>query len=107
MSGTFKFDSNDEVEPEKTFEMALTFTADVRFEGPDTDIVLDESKAEDLVLKLDVAMWFNTLPITTCIDTGDLVIVENHLEIVDSGDCSTIENDLKEAMKTSGQLDKN
>jgi hypothetical protein len=107
MSGTFKFDSNDEVEPEKTFEMALTFTADVRFEGPDTDIVLDESKAEDLVLKLDVAMWFNTLPITTCIDTGDLVIVENHLEIVDSGDCSTIENDLKEAMKASGQLDKN
>jgi hypothetical protein len=53
-------------------------------------------------------MWFNTLPITTCINDGDLVIDENnHLVISDSGDCSTIENDLKDAMKTSGQLDKN
>ena len=105
MSGTFKYDPDDVVE--KTFEMALTFTEDVRFEGPDTDIVLDENDAEDLVLKLDVAMWFDTLHITTCINDGDLVIDENnHLVIVDSGDCSTIENDLKEAMKTSGQLDK-
>jgi hypothetical protein len=85
MSSTFKFDPNDEVEPEKTFEMALTFTEDVRFEGPDTDIVPDESNAEDLVLKLDVAMWFNTRRITTCVGTSDLVIVDNPLEIVDSG----------------------
>ena len=114
MSGTFKMNPNDEDEPEKTFEMALTFTEDVRFEGPGTDIVLDENDAEDLVLKLDVAMWFITLPITTCINDGDLVIDEtNHLVISDSGsgiegdDCDQIEGALKEAMKTSGQLDKN
>ena len=111
MSGTFKRDPNNVDEPEKTFEMALTFTEDVRFEGPETGIVLDENDAEDLVLKLDVVKWFETLRITTCFDDGDLV--DNHLVISDSGsgiegdDCDQIENDLKEAMKTSGQLDKN
>ncbi|MBW2391200.1 MAG: hypothetical protein JRG89_22600 [Deltaproteobacteria bacterium] len=107
MSGTFKFDPEDAGEVEKTFEMALKFNEDVRFEGPAEDIVLDDSDAEDLVLRLDVAMWFNALPITTCIDDGDLVVDDdNHLVIADSGNCSTVENDLKEAMKTSGQLDK-
>lgn len=107
MSGTFKFDPLDADEVEKTFEMALKFNEDVRFEGPAEDIVLEDSD-EDLVLKLDVAMWFNSLPITTCINDGDLFVDENdHLLITDADGCSTIENDLKEAMKTSGQLDKN
>jgi len=108
MSGTFKYDPDDAGEVEKTFDMVLKFNEDVRFEGPEEDIVLDEGSAEDLVLRLDVAMWFDALPITTCINDGDLVVDENnHLLVADSGGCSTIENDLKEAMKTSGQLDKN
>jgi hypothetical protein len=69
--------------------------------------VLEEGAVDDLAVELDVALWFGTLPITTCIDDGDLVIDgQNHLLIANSGDCSTVENDLKEAMKTSGQLDK-
>jgi hypothetical protein len=107
IAGTFVFDLEDVNEVEKTFELALKFNEDVRFEEETGGIELDEGATENLVLMLDVSQWFAALPITTCIDDGDLIVDGNsHLLITDSGNCSTIENDLKEAMKTSGQLDK-
>ena len=89
-----------------TFDLALKFNEDARFESVD-GVTLEENLAATILLNLDVDDWFSATPITQCIDDGDLTLTGTHLLIEDSsGGCSGIENGIKEAIKLSGQLDK-
>lgn len=100
-SGTF-FDQGSETR----FTLALKFTEDARFEA-DQGIVIEETGAQDVFLRLDVARWFSSLPITKCIRDRDLEVQNGTLTIEDKGrSCSDVENALKEAIKTSGRLEK-
>jgi hypothetical protein len=49
--------------------------------------------------------WFAALPLTRCLDDGDLTIVNGRIAIEDKGArCNGIENALKDAIKTSVSL---
>lgn len=80
------------------FELTLDFTEDARFDGQDVDTLR-------VLLELDVAQWFDTAPITQCLDDGDLVVNAGTVLIADStGGCSDIENSIKDAIRGSGAL---
>ena len=99
-SGTFTYEN-----VVRTFDLALKFNEDARFEN-NSGIEI-QSDNNDIFLLLDVQEWFSGLPITDCLDDGDLSFDGNHLQIADdSGSCSDIENSIKEAIKRSGQLDR-
>lgn len=86
------------------YELILGFNEDARFERPDGVEVVD---ATTLLLQLDVDAWFQALPISECIEDGDLTVSNGVLVLTDgSGSCSDIENALKDAIKSSGQLDR-
>lgn len=92
---------------DRDFALNLAFTEDVRFET-ETELDLTEAAPATLVLGLDPAAWFSEAPIQECIDDGDLAEQDGVLQIDDAGgSCSDIENDIKEHMKRSNQLDRN
>ncbi len=91
-----------------TFNFALAFTDNVKFEDDD-GIEITADDFEHVLLDMDVAQWLSNLPITQCINDGELVIDgDNHLVIEDASEpsspCNGIENELKQAIKDSGQL---
>lgn len=87
------------------FSLSLDFDEDARFEAPGGVEVGGD--AEALLLELDVARWFSALPITECMDRGELQEVDGALQLRDGdGGCSSIENTIKSSIKSSGQLDR-
>lgn len=86
--------------------IALDFTEDARFESEDG--VLLDGDAGTLLVRLDVDAWFSGVPLTRCIDDGDVEIQDDHAVIDEDtsggGDCSDIENELKDNIKDSGEL---
>ncbi|MCB0221413.1 MAG: hypothetical protein KDH09_17075 [Chrysiogenetes bacterium] len=98
-TGRFDYDGS-----ERTFEFALDFSGESFFENL-TGVPFGDL-GETLRLQLDVASWFAALPITTCLDDGDLTLTDNHLLIADGmGGCSDVENGLKSAIVGSGELE--
>lgn len=84
------------------FRMELAFNEDARFESPDAIEVRDGTT---LSLLLDPTAWFGALPLATCFSDGDLPLDGTTVIVADgAGGCSDIEQALKEAIKTSGQL---
>lgn len=87
------------------FTLRLAFNEDARFETPNGVEVGEDASA--LWLRLDPSLWFAELPIARCHEDGDLTVVDGTVRIEDrDGNCSDIENALKEAIKRSGQLDR-
>lgn len=88
------------------FDLRLRFNEDARFERPE-GVVLGADGAAGLALELDVAGWFSQLSLTDCLDDGDLELRDGRLVLEDGrGSCSDVENQLKEAIKRSAQLDR-
>jgi hypothetical protein len=90
-----------------TYTVLLDFNEDARFESPEGIRVTDE-EVSTLLLSLDVARWFSALPITQCLDAGDLVVDGGHVDLNDDqgGACGALENELKDAIKESGRLER-
>jgi hypothetical protein len=89
------------------FQLALSFNEDARFEDPN-GISLGAGLAADVMLHLDVNAWFANLPITQCMANNDLQLVDGAVIIADGGaTCSDIENNLKDAIRSSAKLEKN
>lgn len=92
-----------------TLKLSLKFNEDVRFERPAGVSVSGEGAK--LLAALDIAKWFSGLDISDCLDRDDLSIVDGTLLIDDNtsggGNCSMIENAIKESIKRSSQLDRN
>lgn len=87
------------------FELRLRFNEDARFET-ERGVEVGGDTGNEILLWLDVSEWFSALPITQCIEDGDLTIEQGTLRIdEDSSDCSDIENELKNAIKNSADLD--
>ena len=85
--------------------MALDFTQDAVFEDLG-GVSVQEGVGNEVLLLLDVADWFSQLPLTECLDDGDLELTGGALVLADdAGGCSDIENTIKDAIKDSGQLD--
>lgn len=85
-------------------ELSLKFNEDVRIEEPGG---VELSDSEDLVVLLDAAGWFEGIRIGRCLDDDDLVVEDGVLVIDDdagSGSCSSVEGDIKDNIKESGQL---
>lgn len=102
--GTFIYNMNP-----RTFEFSISFTDKATFYSL-TGIPVAGIGIDHLVLAVDTAVWFAALPITDCLDTGELNIdLSDHLVIADSGmmggSCETIENDLASAIRDSGDLE--
>lgn len=92
---------------ETDFKMRLAFEEDAIFSNSE-GITVAEGGVEQVLLLLDVRQWFTQLPITACIDDGDLVVENGSLEIEDRGGarCNMLEKSLKDAIKASSQLSK-
>lgn len=86
------------------FNLALDFNEDARFESA-TGIDIGEESAQAVLLKLDVSKWFGALPIGNCMEQGDLAADSGTLVIDERAQCSHVERDLKDAIKTSGRLE--
>lgn len=88
------------------FELVLSFDEDARFEQP-SSLGLAAGKAADILLALDVEKWFAAIPITECLDDGDLTFTSGKLILQDSeGSCSEIEDAIKDAIKGSAELER-
>ncbi len=88
------------------FQLRLKFNEDARFETED-GIDVDETGTQAMLLELDASSWFASVNLSDCVEDGDLAIDDGVLMIDDEdGSCSDIENDLKRAIKESGQFDK-
>lgn len=84
----------------RTFDFALAFDDDARFED------IAGTQARRILLALDIATWFETLPITQCLDDGDLTLVGDHLTIADGlNNCANIESAMVDAIRGSGSLE--
>ncbi len=99
VSGTY---SGPEAE---RFELSLKFNEDARFEHEDEGLQVEAGGVRDMVLSLDVAEWFESVDLAKCAEDGDLEVRDGVLIIDESGDCSDVENDLKDAIKNSAQWD--
>lgn len=99
-SGTFQYQGAS-----TDFDFRLNVNEDVRFEAPG-GVTITEDGAKEVLLLLDVATWFTALPITRCLDDGDLTVANGRLELEDQGRCSNLQNSLKDAIKRSARLDK-
>jgi hypothetical protein len=101
-SGTWEYEQD-----QKSFEIALEFNEEVRFRSSG-GVSLSSGIGQNLLLLLDADAWFSALPLKECVDDGDLSFdASGKVSIADhgSGGCSDIENDLKDAIKDSGELD--
>jgi hypothetical protein len=86
------------------FDLALEFEDDARFENT-AGVEVGEDGVQEIFLDLDVMSWFAALPLTRCLDDGDLMIENGRITIEDQGArCNGLENALKEAIKTSAKL---
>jgi hypothetical protein len=88
------------------YDLRLKFNEDARFESTAGVEVVD-GEAQKILMLLDVSLWFRALPLTTCLDDGDLDIDDGRISIEDKGGrCSDIEKQLKDAIKGSSKLAK-
>jgi hypothetical protein len=88
-----------------TLEMKLKFSEDARFESA-TGVEVPEGGS--LVTLMRPAIWLEGLPLGTCVQKGDVELVNNVVRIDDraKGDCSGAEDLVKRNIKRSGDLRK-
>ena len=87
-------------------DLTLDFSEDIRVEGGD-GVVIEEDT--DLIAELVAADWLAGIDVAACVADGDLNVSSGTVVISEAtteGDCSDIENVIKENMKNSGQLDR-
>jgi hypothetical protein len=97
--GTFEYQGEA-----RRFTLGLDFSADARFDSAGS-LELPADAASSLLLGLDAAAWFATLPLTACLDDGDLEFSGDVVEVTDGkGGCSDVEGALKDAIEASGSL---
>lgn len=100
-AGTIRHQGQD-----KPFDLLLDFNEDVGFEDAG-GISVSATGAQDLLLLLDVGLWFSAIPLTTCLDQGELDVENGRIQIKDkSGGCSAIESAIKSAIKGSSKISK-
>lgn len=88
------------------FDLALKFEETATFQDSD-GIEVEDDAANEVLLELDVNTWFTSLPITQCLDEGELQIENGRIRIADKGQrCKDIEKTLKDVIKNSGRLRK-
>lgn len=78
------------------FSVALDFNEEARFESAE-GFDISAAAASDVLLKLDISSWFSALPVAECVEGGALAIDEK-------SSCH-FEQDLKDAIKSSGRLE--
>jgi len=100
-SGSYIGDAAD------TFDLQLHFNEDARFEA-NGGIELTSDGTQAVLLRLDVRRWFRDIDVSRCASDGKLEVENGNLHLDDQGgDCSDVENDLKDSIKNSGRLDRN
>lgn len=98
-AGTFEYQGEA-----RRFTLGLDFSSDARFEAGGS-LALPADAPSSLLLGLDAAAWFATLPLTACLDDGDLEFSGDVVEVTDGkGGCSDVEGALKDAIEASGSL---
>jgi hypothetical protein len=86
------------------FDLTLKFEETAMFELSG-GIDIEEGAVEDILMDLDAATWFASLPITQCLDEGELAIENGRIRIADKGQrCKDIEKTLKDVIRNSGRL---
>jgi hypothetical protein len=86
------------------YRFALAFNEDAIFPGA-TPVSVADGAETPFLMYLDVQKWFQALPLTQCLDAGDLAIVGGALTLSNqTGSCSAIEGALKSAIEESGKL---
>jgi hypothetical protein len=102
-SATAGFEHNGDA---LTLELSLDFNEDIRIEEANGVEVGDET---DLVAEFVVDNWLGGVDIGTCLDDGNVERNGDTVTVDDSsttGNCSDIENTIKDNMKNSGQFDR-
>lgn len=89
---------------DKPFEISLKFNEDVRFDFT-SPVAITTDAVNTFNLALNLSEWFAELDLTDCIDQlsgSDSLIISD-----ENGTCPDVEDDLKRAVKTLYDLDKN
>jgi hypothetical protein len=89
-----------------TLDFSFDFNEDIRIEDP-AGISVDEDS--DLIAEFVVDNWLAGIDVGSCIDDGDVTVSGSTVQVDESstsGDCSDIEDTIKDNMKNSGQLDR-
>ncbi len=99
--GSGVFDDNG---TETGFDFAFGFNATSRFESEGGVVIQPDN---ELLALLDVSTWLSAAPITDCLQAGDVDVNDGRLQLADGrGQCRALENDIVDAVKKSGRLDR-
>jgi hypothetical protein len=88
-----------------TLRLALEFNEDVRVDDVGG---LSPQTGSDVLVLLDVTDWLSGLPVTSCLDSGDLEITGGVLLLDDDAgddDCDDFDDFIKENIKGSGRAE--
>ncbi|HET6345448.1 MAG TPA: hypothetical protein VFH51_10980, partial [Myxococcota bacterium] len=85
------------------FVVNISVDENIRFPLPAT-VSISGGTVASMVLSLDVTKWFSNLPITSCLQSGDLKVVDGTLVLQNtSGACAALEEALVFSVMSSPQ----
>lgn len=88
------------------YDLRLVINEDAKFESAG-GVVVGTDPSDQVLMLLDVTQWFSSLPLTECLDDGDLTVENGRIAIANRGmKCSMVEKALKDAIKASSKLAK-
>ncbi|MCB1214464.1 MAG: hypothetical protein KDK66_03190 [Deltaproteobacteria bacterium] len=90
------------------FSLTLKFSQEIEFKNLEGVLISENADLNEVFLNLDVSQWFANLDLETCFNAEAIPLVEGVLMISEestSGECSDIEDLIKENIKTSGSID--
>jgi hypothetical protein len=88
---------------DRTYQLRLDFNEKARFDGAAT--VGPDAMGKIVNLTLDATNWFADAPIVKCAEDGDFSEDGSTLQLGEGGGgCSDVEDQVKEAIKNSGEL---
>ncbi len=97
-NGTFAYADR----ADRPFSIALDFDEETRFESPSGFTIGEGSNA--ITIGLDIGRWLSRTDLTACLDDGSLPLDADGGFRLEKGRGCEVEQDLKDAIKSSGSL---
>lgn len=100
-AGTFNYNLTD-----YTFDLFLDFSEEAEFQNV-SGATVDPATLNNLVVSFDVSTWFSDVHIGECLESGgdgSVLLDGSNVTIDEDHDCGNIEDSIKDALESSGDL---
>lgn len=91
------------------FSLLLDFDEEVEFENLDGIEVSEVVDINAIIISFDVSSWLSGVDMAACVADGDVEVADDGTVVItedsSSGDCSDIEDTIKDNIEASGTLD--